>query len=280
MVLFRWSGTPPHIISQTNSAGRASKETQPELLLPYQRGTLMNYRHGLVIIAAGILSVGLAVSVSAQTGAVPASPAQNPRGEGRMGHPDLNLTAEQKAQLQTMRQSQREQIMALRNDKNLSQEQRMAKVRAIREGSRQQLMGILTPQQQERIKTVRAEGRGAEGRERGRRGPAMNFTDDQRAKLKSIHQSTMEQVKAIRNDSTLTQEQRMAKLQSIHQNTRQQLSGILSPEQQQQMKEGRHGGRRGPGRFDGPRGRRGGRFGPGRTGDPAAAPAAQAPAKP
>ena len=241
----------------------------------------MNYKYNLGIIAAGtILSAGLAVSVTAQSGAVPASRIQDPKVEGqterkvegRTGRPDLNLSADQKAQLKSIRQNQRDQIMSLRDDKNLSQEQRMAKVRAIREGTRQQVLGVLTPQQQEIIKNARGEGR-KRGRGPGRSGDrALDLSAEQRAQLRSIHQSTMAQVKAVRNDSTLTQEQKSAKLQEIRQSTRQQMSGFLTTEQQQRMKEGRRGGPRGgPGRFGGPGGRRGGPFGPGRPGGPAGA---------
>ena len=95
-----------------------------------------------------------------------------------MGRPDLNLTADQKAQLKSIRQSQRDQIMSLRNDKSLSQEQRMAKVRAIREGMRTQVQGILTPQQQQTIKNARTERQERSGGRGGDR--ALNFTADQR----------------------------------------------------------------------------------------------------
>ena len=75
----------------------------------------------------------------------------------------INLTADQKAQLKSIHQSTREQLLALRNDQTLSPEQRQAKARSIKEGVHQQMRGILTPQQQEFVKNNR--------RERHERGP-------------------------------------------------------------------------------------------------------------
>lgn len=225
-----------------------------------------------VIAAAFIFSGSYAVSATTfatypQAGTV----AQNPQREGAQDRGAMKLSADQKAQLQSIHKSTRDQLMALRNDQSLSPEQRREKARSIREGIRQQVQGVLTPEQQQMMKARRLEGRGrgaAGGQGRGLRrgfGPgnrgqeALNLTTDQRSQLKSIHETTRSQVNAIRNDSTLTQEQKAEKLRSLHQGIRQQVSGILTPEQQQRIKAGRRGGPRGgPGLFGGPRGRRGG----------------------
>jgi Spy/CpxP family protein refolding chaperone len=61
----------------------------------------------------------------------------------------LNLTDEQRASLQAVRQIQWEQINAVRNDRTLSPEEKRARIEAIRQGSRQQLYGLLTPEQQQ-----------------------------------------------------------------------------------------------------------------------------------
>lgn len=245
----------------------------------------MNQKTTLAVLAAVfIFAGGQANSASSQTSAV----GQKPQVESALRPDRLNLTAEQKAQFKSIHQSTREQLLALRNDQTLSPEQRQAKARSIKEGVHQQILGILTPQQQEIVKNKLRErrergfGRGfarGDGSGDGERS-ALNLTADQRSQLKSIHQSTRDQVNTIRNDATLTQEQKAEKIRSIHQSTRQQVSGILTPEQREKMKEGRRGGPGGgPGRFGG-RGHRGGPFGPGRPGGPAGAPPTQPPTKP
>jgi len=241
----------------------------------------MNQKTTLAVLAAVfIFAGGLANSVYSQTGTV----TQKPQVESAQRPDKLDLTADQKAQLKSIHQSTREQLLALRNDQTLSPEQRQAKARSIRQGVRQQMVGILTPQQQKIVKNNRRErhegglGRGfgrGEGSGDGDRG-ALNLTADQRSQLKSIHETKRDQVNAIRNDATLSQEQKADKIRSLHQSTRQQVSGILTPEQQHKMKEGRRGG---PGRFGG-RGHRGGPFGPGRPGGPSGASPTQPLTKP
>jgi Spy/CpxP family protein refolding chaperone len=44
----------------------------------------------------------------------------------------------------------------------------------------------------------------------------LNLTDDQKAKIKPILQDQMQQMKAVRQDSSLSEEQRQAKMKSIH----------------------------------------------------------------
>jgi Spy/CpxP family protein refolding chaperone len=222
----------------------------------------MNHKATLVIIAAVLIFSGSqANSAYSQSGAV----AQNPKVEGTQDRNQLDLTADQRAQFKSIHQSTREQLRVLRNDQTLSPEQRQAKARSIREGAHQQVLGILTPQQQEIAKNNRREGHGlgfgrgfrrGEGRGDSARA-ALGLTDAQQSQLKSIHESTRNQVSTIHNDASLTPEQKAEKIRSLHQGTRQQVFGLLTPEQREKMKEGRRGGRHdGPGRFGGPRGRR------------------------
>jgi Spy/CpxP family protein refolding chaperone len=234
----------------------------------------MNHRNALTGIAL-IIVFSASQAVSAKTaGSYPStgSTIQNPQAGGSQDRDNLNLSAEQKAQLKSIHQSERDQLLALRNDQTLTEDQKRAKAQTIRQASRQQLLGILTPQQQQALNNNRKNNRLERGeRGEGRRGPegndSLNLTADQKTQLKSIHESTKSQVDAVRNDSNLTAEQKEAKLRSIHQNTLQQVSGILTPEQREKMRAngpGRRGGGRG---HDGPRdgqgrGRQGGLFGP------------------
>ena len=65
----------------------------------------------------------------------------------------------------------------------------------------------------------------------------LNLTDDQKAKLKPILQDQMQQMKAVRDDSSLSQEQRRAKMKSIHESFHDQINAVLTPEQQAKFKQ-------------------------------------------
>lgn len=60
---------------------------------------------------------------------------------------ELGLTADQQARIQAIKDKQRADIMAVRNDANLTPEAKMARVREIRTAAKQELRSVLTPEQ-------------------------------------------------------------------------------------------------------------------------------------
>jgi Spy/CpxP family protein refolding chaperone len=210
-------------------------------------------------ISIALLSLFLAAAMAAQTAPAPSDDAaaaphkMMPRhhdGLERMAQ-QLNLTEQQKTQIQGFTQAGRQQAQSIQQDASLTPEQKRDKFRQLRASTHQQVLGVLTPEQQQQMKQLRSEhagmgrGKGA-GMGRGM-GPLarLNLTDDQRAKIQPILQSSRQQAQAVRNDATLTPEQKQAKIRDIHQGTMTQMNSLLTPEQQQQWQEMRQ--RRGPG---------------------------------
>ena len=68
----------------------------------------------------------------------------------------------------------------------------------------------------------------------------LNLTDDQKAKLKPVLQDQMQQMKAVREDSSLSEDQRRAKMKSIHESLHDQINAVLTPEQQAKFKQMQH----------------------------------------
>ena len=218
-------------------------------------------KYGKVLaLGASLLLLGASHLVSAQTPVDPANPPagavqDRERQPGRRGghdRPELNLTADQKTKLKSLHEGVRQQIGAVRNDTTLSADDKKAKIRALHESTRQQFQAVLTPEQQQLMQNGRRgpRGRGERHGFGGERGPRadLGLTADQRSQLQTIHKSTRSQVSAIRGDATLNSEQKEAKLKSLFENSHQQMSTILTPEQQQKLREGHRGG---PGRFGG-----------------------------
>jgi Spy/CpxP family protein refolding chaperone len=68
----------------------------------------------------------------------------------------------------------------------------------------------------------------------------LNLTDDQKTQLKPILQSEYQQLKGVKDDTSLSPEQKQAKTKEIHQTYKSQISNVLTPEQQKKwaaMKE-------------------------------------------
>ncbi|HWY55658.1 MAG TPA: hypothetical protein VNZ03_14420 [Terriglobales bacterium] len=65
----------------------------------------------------------------------------------------------------------------------------------------------------------------------------LNLTDDQKEKLKPILQDQMQQMKAVREGGSLSEEQKRAKMKSIHESLHDQINAVLTPEQQSKFKQ-------------------------------------------
>ncbi len=65
----------------------------------------------------------------------------------------------------------------------------------------------------------------------------MNLTDDQKAQFQKIRQNSVQQTKAIRSDSSLTDEQRKQKMLELRKQSHQQMFGILTSDQKQRLKQ-------------------------------------------
>jgi Spy/CpxP family protein refolding chaperone len=65
----------------------------------------------------------------------------------------------------------------------------------------------------------------------------LNLTDEQKAKLKPVLQDQDQQLKAVRDDTSLSQEQKSAKKKAIHESFHEQINSVLTPEQQAKFKQ-------------------------------------------
>jgi Spy/CpxP family protein refolding chaperone len=150
----------------------------------------------------------------------------------------FNLTDEQKTQLQPVLQQSFQQAQAIRNDTSLTPEQKKEKLQQLRKTTHSQVQALLTPEQLERGKQAGAQNRV------NFLSRKVNLTEAQKAQLLPIFQQQQQQMQSLRQDSTLSPEQKKDKARQIRQDTHKQVLAVLTPEQQQQLRSG-VGGRRG-----------------------------------
>ncbi|HKW19266.1 MAG TPA: hypothetical protein VJO35_17290 [Terriglobales bacterium] len=65
----------------------------------------------------------------------------------------------------------------------------------------------------------------------------LNLTEDQKAKLRPIIMDENQQMEALRNDTSMTQEQKIAKANQIRADASPKIKAILTPEQLQKLAE-------------------------------------------
>ncbi|HVZ61151.1 MAG TPA: Spy/CpxP family protein refolding chaperone [Terriglobales bacterium] len=110
-----------------------------------------------------------------------------------------------------------------------------------------------TPQGQEhhRGKRMGPPGGGFE-----RMAERLNLTEQQKSQIKPIFDNNRKEMEALRDDTSLTQDQKRERFMQMRDQTKTQVDAILTPEQKQQMQEMQekmrnrrrgHGGPGGPG---------------------------------
>jgi Spy/CpxP family protein refolding chaperone len=74
-----------------------------------------------------------------------------------------------------------------------------------------------------------------EGRKHGAM-QGLNLTEDQKAAMKKIHESTKAQLDAVNKDESLAADQKETKIHQLRHSARMQMVKLLTPEQRQQMR--------------------------------------------
>ena len=82
---------------------------------------------------------------------------------------------------------------------------------------------------------------------------ALNLTDEQKTKIKPILEDTSKKMQQLRQDSSLSEQDKRAKMQEIHQDAMSQVKPILTADQQKKFESmhGPHGGQGEHGRKSG-----------------------------
>jgi protein CpxP len=64
----------------------------------------------------------------------------------------------------------------------------------------------------------------------------VNLTDDQKAKILPLFQAQIDQLKALHDDASLSDDEKHEKAHAIMQSTRKQIGALLTPEQKEKLK--------------------------------------------
>jgi Spy/CpxP family protein refolding chaperone len=162
-----------------------------------------------------------------------------------MSFQKLNLTADQKEKLQSLREAQRREMQDLRNN-SVTPEQR----KAVQEKYKAQYEAVLTPAQREELNKQKIEWKDKEGKrdQSGKRGgnlgaqaayfkKELNLTADQETKLAAIFQEFRSKAQDIRTNTSLSSEQKRTQVKTLSQQYIAQGKALLTPEQVKKFDE-------------------------------------------
>ena len=119
----------------------------------------MNRRRTALALVFTLLIALTGLRIAAQTDTAAIDPATKAKVQEKLQHisTELNLTDDQKTQLKPMLQSEVQELQAVKNDTSLSPDQKEAKAKAIHQSFKSQISNVLTPEQQKKWASMKAE---------------------------------------------------------------------------------------------------------------------------
>jgi Spy/CpxP family protein refolding chaperone len=163
----------------------------------------------------------------------------------------LGLSEDQKVKIKPILEQNFMEMQALRADKNITRQQRRAKMQELRVKLHDQIKPLLTPEQNSKVAGMWT-ARGPQGKmgncrmKPGHHGKdfrmdpskhlarmttCMGLSAEQQAKIKPILEENYAQKQAVHADKTLTKEQRRAKMQELRGQLHEKIKPVLTPEQ-------------------------------------------------
>jgi Spy/CpxP family protein refolding chaperone len=177
--------------------------------------------------------------------------------EHKMAYEKLNLTTEQKARLQALKEEHKKQAAELKANTQLSEADRKVKRQALRQQHKTQMEAILTPAQKTELDKMKAERKTTskrskglwkkDGMQKGQRGEGKGFgrsaemekelglSADQKVKMEQVRTDFRTKMQSLRNDNALTQEQKKTQMRDLMKQQQEQKKTILTKEQQEKM---------------------------------------------
>jgi|GEM_PF-428750 len=174
---------------------------------------------------------------------------QNGDGQRQTAMGELNLTEEQKMKIGPIRQQMMEKVRAVRNDANLTPDQKRERISELRKQNQEEIKKLFTPEQQKKMEQLKSERgdmnrppMGHSGMRPGgpmaeRMNKELGLTEEQQAKIKSQMEKRREQAKAIMEDKSLSPDQRREKLEALRKEDKAEMDNILTAKQKAEFEK-------------------------------------------
>lgn len=197
-------------------------------------------------IALGMMAVALTFSAMAQTNGKGSDEKdreqkefKHDRFKGGENFDKLNLTDAQKAQIKTINESFRQQMKDLHKQGNITVDEQKQKREALVKEHREKIAAILTPEQKQQAETFRKDFKGGRDKREGRfedMTKDLNLTPEQSAKMASINSTFKTNLQNLRQNTSLSQDQKREQMKSLMKQHRSDMETLLTNDQKEQMK--------------------------------------------
>jgi periplasmic protein CpxP/Spy len=153
----------------------------------------------------------------------------------------LNFTDAQKQQAKSINDNYRNKVKELKKNDNITLKDYRSKKAALEQERKSKFQALLTTDQKNKIaqaKKDKSERMKMMGQKRmDKMKTDLNLTDDQVAKIQEQHKSSMEQMKVIRENSSLSEDQKKEQLMDLRKSTHESINSILTADQLKKREE-------------------------------------------
>lgn len=194
--------------------------------------------------------IGMALAAFVATGAFAQDQsngfADRPKSHQRTNQmQQLNLSDDQKNELKTINEDFKQQMTDLKkNEDKITVTEWKSKMATIRKDHHEKIQNVLTPEQKANLKTMMSEHKGGmrfmrkHGAHRFERMKKdLNLTDDQVTALKKNHEDMEQKFKALRDDKSLTADQKKVEIKKFREQQHESLKSILTADQLQKLEQ-------------------------------------------
>ncbi|MBK6383226.1 MAG: hypothetical protein IPF69_07105 [Chitinophagaceae bacterium] len=156
----------------------------------------------------------------------------------------LNLTEDQKAKFKTQRETFHKQMEDLKKNENITVKEYKTRLENIRKEQKSTADRILTSEQKSQLEKMKADRKGkAEqmGKQRSERMKTeLGLTDAQSAKIESNRKEMGEKMKTIRENKSLSDEQKKEQMKELMKKQKENMKSVLTEEQLKKLKDTNH----------------------------------------
>lgn len=160
----------------------------------------------------------------------------------RMIAEKLGLTTEQKQRIADIAKAYFDQIKPILQS-NITKEEKIAQIEPVRARAIDSIMAVLTPEQQAKARDMGLADRMLRPLKNHAAAGIMyalsqlNLSEQQKTTIKAILEDSHVRAKAIKENTTLTPEQKRVQFAELKKATHDQIMNMLTPEQQQKLNE-------------------------------------------
>lgn len=164
------------------------------------------------------------------------------RGKHDVDFKKLNLTSDQQVQLKKIREDFKSQMAELKkSEATITAKDYKEKRMAIAKQHQEQMQNLLTQEQKDKLATMRSERgkkfNGGPGRGMDRMKTELGLSDDQSAKIKSLQADTRTKIKGIRDNQSLSDDQKKQQVMAAMKEQRENMNKVLTPDQLKKMED-------------------------------------------